>query len=92
MIAVIELPTPRIIKKKLKKYANKERSVIYGLIFLGMLVIIKNDIPFKIIPISALIFCGVSYEIIEHGAVIGDEEVLNAILENYKYNIYTNMC
>lgn len=91
MIAVIELPTPRIIKKKLKKYANKERGTIYGLILFGLIIIVKNNIPFKIIPISALIFCGISYEVIEHSEIVEDEKLLNAILENYKYNIYTNL-
>ncbi|MGL4740435.1 MAG: hypothetical protein ACRC41_06455 [Sarcina sp.] len=91
MIAVIELPSPRILKKKLKKYASKERATIYGLILFGLVVIIRNDIPFKVIPVSALIFCGISYEIIEQSTIIEDEKILKAILENYKYNIYTNL-
>ncbi|MGL4991928.1 MAG: hypothetical protein ACRC57_12305 [Sarcina sp.] len=88
MIVVLELPTPRIIKKKFKKYKKKyftkERGIIYALVASGVITIYASDVPVKILPISALIYCAVAYEILDHtNYIIEDPIILNELLNNY---------
>lgn len=93
MIVAIELPTPRILKKKFKKYINKERVAIYTSISFGITVICLNDIPVKLVPIAALIYCGIAYEVIGNSNyIIEDQEFLNLINNNrYLYDAYAGM-
>ena len=93
MILVVELPTPRIIKKKIKKYLTRERVRvrvrIYGLLIGGCIIVCSSSIPVKIIPISALLYCGFTYEIIEkYDFIIEDQELLEHLLRTYSNNMY----
>lgn len=88
MIVVLELPTPRIIKKKFKKYKKKyftkERSIIYALVTSGIITIYVSDVPIKILPISALIYCTIAYEVLEHtNYIIEDPIIINELLNSY---------
>ncbi|MGL4654840.1 MAG: hypothetical protein ACRCWM_02975 [Sarcina sp.] len=84
MIAVIELPTPRVLKRKLKKYLTKERIGMYILISGGIAVIYFNSVPFKVIPIAALLYCGIAYEVLEQSDfVIEDPRLIEIMLQNY---------
>lgn len=91
MILVVELPTPRIIKKKFKKYMTKERIGIYGLVIGGIIVICSNKVPVKVLPISALVYCVVAYEVIERSDFIDDPEILEYLLNYNLSNSYTYM-
>ncbi|WP_297518379.1 hypothetical protein [uncultured Clostridium sp.] len=89
MIAVIELPTPRIIKRKIKKFYTRERAGMYALILGGIVIVCINAVPFKIIPISALLYCGVAYEVVENSNfIIEDPRVIQSILESYNNMSY----
>ena len=89
MILVVELPTPRIIKKKIRKYLTRERVGIYGLLIGGCIIVCSSSMPVKIIPISALLYCGFAYEIIEkYDFVIEDQEFLEHLLRTYSNNMY----
>lgn len=84
MIAAIELPTPRILKKKFKKFITRERVGMYILILGGIGIIYWNSMPFKIITISTLIYCGVAYEVLENSNfIIDDPKLIEVILENH---------
>lgn len=85
MILVIELPTPRIIKKKLKKYMTKERVGIYGLVVGGIVIICANKVPIKVLPISALLYCAVAYEVLEKSEYILEDPKLLEHLMNNQY-------
>ena len=89
MIAVVELPTPRVLKKKFKKFMKRERVGMYVLILGGIAVVCYNSVPFKVIPISALLYCGVAYEVLEHSNfVIDDPRTIEAILQSYSNTMY----
>lgn len=84
MILVVELPTPRVIKKKVRKYLTKERACMYGLIIGGCIVVYTSHMPVKVIPISALLYCGVAYEVISrYDDIIEDKELLADIIRHY---------
>lgn len=83
LITAIELPSPRIIKKKLKKYMNAERITIYSLASIGIIVVCFNSVPVKILPIASLIYCTVAYEIIQKSeGFIEDPELIKLIMED----------
>ncbi|MGL4451974.1 MAG: hypothetical protein ACRCTZ_12355 [Sarcina sp.] len=90
MITVIELPTPRILKRKMKKLLTRERIGMYALILGGVIIIYSNAVPFKIIPISALLYCGVAYEVIENSNfIIDDPKLIELMLQNhYTYGYF----
>ncbi|MGL5069491.1 MAG: hypothetical protein ACRC6T_17060 [Sarcina sp.] len=89
MITVIELPTPRIIKRKIKKFYTKERAGMYILILGGIAIVCINTIPFKIIPISVLLYCGFAYEMVENiDYIIDDPKLVQMILDTYNRNNY----
>lgn len=81
-IKVITIPTPKRIKKLLKKYCTKERMLIYSLIGGGITIISLGDIQFKQLPIGGLLYCAFTYEVIEKT----DPEILNMIYKNSNYN------
>ena len=90
MITVIELPTPRIIKKKLKKFYTRERAGMYILILGGIGIVCANAVPFKVIPISVLLYCGFAYEMIENiDFIIDDPKVVQMVLESYNKTNYS---
>lgn len=83
LITAIELPSPRVIKKKINKYMTKERVCIYTSVGLGICVVFISGSPVKILPISSLIYCTFAYEVIENSdKIINDPEVLKLIFSN----------
>lgn len=83
LITAIELPTPRIIKKKFVKYITKERVCIYSSVALGICVVFISGVPVKALPISSLLYCTFAYEVIENSEkIINDPEVLKIIFSN----------
>lgn len=86
IVKAITIPTPRRVKKQIKKYITMERVVIYSLIGAGTAIICLNSIPVKAIPIGALIYCGVAYEVIENGVYATDDpELIRYLLETNFY-------
>lgn len=92
IVKAIVIPTPNRIKRKVKKYITKERVVIYTLIGTGIAVISFNSIPIKAVPIGALVYCGIAYEVIENLAYeIEDPEVIKYLLEtNFYYGAFNS--
>ena len=96
MIATIVLPTPKRIKRaiedfkigeKIKSEGVKERMLLYGLIAGGVEIIIKNPVPAKPIVVGALIYYGISYEVLMRWyEKYGEDEEIMELLRNYNYS------
>lgn len=87
IVKAITIPTPRRVKRSIKKYLTPERVVIYALIGTGIGIVSLNSVPIKVIPIGALIYCGFAYEIIDNVIETEDPEFIKYLLEN---NFYYN--
>lgn len=107
MIKTIIIPTPSRIrnkikyynlKKVIKKYATKERVVIYSLIGSGLIIINMNSFPGKSIAIVLLIYNGIAYEVLEKWyEELSDDELKNILIQNkilfnkFSMNLYNGM-
>lgn len=86
IVKAITMPTPKRIKNSFKRYATKERVAIYSLIGTGIAIISLNSIPIKAVPIGALLYCGIAYEVIDNMVYeTEDEEIIKFLLENNFY-------
>ncbi|MGL5615101.1 MAG: hypothetical protein ACRDD2_02555 [Sarcina sp.] len=86
IVKAITIPTPKRVRNSLKKYATKERVAIYSLIGTGIAIISLNSIPIKAVPIGALVYCGIAYEVIDNMVYeTEDEELIKFLLENNFY-------
>lgn len=92
MIKTVIIPTPSRIRNKMKyydlkkiirKYATKERGVIYSLIGSGLIMISMNSFPGKPISIALLIYNGIAYEVLEKWyEELSDDELKNILIQN----------
>lgn len=78
IIKAIILPTPKRIRKVIKRYCTKDRILIYFLIGSGILVISLTDTKLKGFSIGGLLYCGFTYEVIERT----DPKILNMIYKD----------
>lgn len=95
MIATIVIPTPKRIKRavedfkigeKIRSEGAKERILLYGLIAGSLGIILKNPVPAKPLVVGALIYYGISYEVlIRWYEKYGDDEEMMELLRNYNY-------
>ena len=96
MIKTIVLPTPKRfrryireqnLKNSIKSFITPERTIIYGAIGGGLLIISLSDVPAKPFVIGSLIYHGIAYEILEKWYdEYGDDEIRKMMMDKNYWN------
>lgn len=85
IVKSITVPTPTRIKKFIKNKATKERILIYSLIGAGMGIIAVSKTPEKGFVIGALLYCGITYEVLEKSEHIINDPMWIEAMMNSRY-------
>lgn len=88
IVKAITVPTPTRIKKFVKDKITKERVLIYSLIGAGIGVITLSKTPEKGFVIGALLYCGITYEVLEKSEDIINDPIWIEAMMNSNYRGY----